>query len=155
MNYIKRIDDYLERIEKYIIIFLCSMLVLLVTANILSRNIINHSFEDLQETVPALVLWLSLAGSSLALKKRRHIKIEFLLRFCPSICRQYANYLVSFFGMGVMGLLFYSSVLFLKNEIHIFGYKGLFSIIFPLFFAISFFRYFTWMFRDCQQKEKA
>ncbi|MFO7666455.1 MAG: TRAP transporter small permease subunit [Desulfobacterales bacterium] len=155
MQLIKKIDDFLEKLEKYLVIFLFSLLVFLITLNILSRNIINYSFEEIYEAAPAVVLWLSLAGSSLALKNRRHIKLEFVLRLCPKACRYHANIAVSLFGMAVMGILFYSSLRFVENEIHIFGSKGLFSVIFPLFFAISFFRYFTWMLRDYPQKGRA
>lgn len=155
MHLIKKIDNFLEKLEKHLIIFLFSLLVFLITLNILSRNIINYSFEEIYEAAPAIVLWLSLAGSSLALKKRRHIKLELVLRFCPKICRYYTNFVVSLFGMAVMGILFYSSLQFVENEIHIFGSKGLFSIIFPLFFMISFFRYFTWMLYDFPQKGRA
>lgn len=155
MLLIKKIDDFLEKLEKYLVIFLFSLLVFLITLNILSRNIINYSFEEIYEAAPAAVLWLSLAGSSLALKNRRHIKLELLLRYFPETCRYYTNYAISLFGMAVMGILFYSSLQFVENEIHIFGSKGLFSVIFPLFFAISFFRYFTWMLYDYSQKGRA
>jgi TRAP-type C4-dicarboxylate transport system permease small subunit len=155
MNFIKKIDNLLEKLEKYLVIFLFASLVFLITLNILSRNIINYSFEEIYEAAPAAVLWLSLAGSSLALKNRRHIKMELVLRFCPKTYRDYANFVASLFGMAVMGILFYSSLQFVENEIHIFGSKGLFSVIFPLFFAISFFRYFTWILYDYPQKGRA
>lgn len=152
MHLIKKIDDFLEKLEKFLVIFLFSLLVVLITLNILSRNIINYSFEEIYEAAPVAVLWLSLAGSSLALKKRRHIKLELLLRFCPKALRHYTNFAVSLFGMAVMGILFYSSLQFVENEINIFGNKGLFSVVFPLFFMTSFFRYFTWMVYDFPQK---
>ena len=155
MSFIIKIDNLLEKLEKCLVIFLFSSLVFLITLNIFSRNIINYSFEEIYEAAPVVVLWLSLAGSSLALKKRRHIKLELVLRFCPETFRYYSNFAVSFFGMAVMGILFYSSLQFVENEIHIFGSKGLFSVIFPLFFAISFFRYFTWMLYDFTQKGRA
>ena len=155
MKFIKKIDNLLEKLEKYLVIFLFSSLVFLITLNIFARNIINYSFEEIYEAAPAVVLWLSLAGSSHALKKRRHIKLELVLRFSPETFRYYSNFAVSLFGMAVMGILFYSSLQFVENEIHIFGSKGLFSVIFPLFFAISFFRYFTWMLYDFPQKGRA
>lgn len=152
MRFIKQIDDFLEKIEKVLAVFLFSGLALLITFNILARNIFDYSFEKIFETAPVLVLWLALVGSSLALKKRRHIKLELLLRYCPAICRYYSNYAVSFFGMAVMGILFYSSLQFVSNEVQIFGNKGFFSVIFPLFFTLSFFRYFTWIVYDIYKR---
>lgn len=152
MHLVKKIDDFLEKIERYLVVLLFFLLVFFISLNIISRNIIDHSFEEIYEYTPALVLWFALAGSSLALKKRRHIKLEFMLKFYPDKYRYYANFLVSVFGMGVMGILFYSSIGFFENEVHIFGRKGFFSVIFPLFFIISFFRYFTWMLYDIPKK---
>lgn len=145
MRFIKKMDDFLEKIEKALAVLLFSALALLITFNILSRNLFDYSFEKIFETAPALVLWLALIGSSLALKKRRHIKLELLLRYCPAVCRYYSDFAVSFFGMAVTGILFFTSLQFVSNEIKIFGNKGFFSVIFPLFFALSFFRYFTWI----------
>jgi len=155
MHLIKKIDDFLEKLEKHLVVFLFSLLVFLITLNILSRNIINYSFEEIYEAAPVLVLWLSLAGSSLALKRRRHIKLELVLKFCPKTYRYYTNFIVSLFGMAVMGVLFYSSLKFVENEIHIFGSKGSLSIIFPIFFLASFFRYFTWILYDFSKKGRA
>ncbi len=152
MRFIKQIDDFLEKIEKILAVSLFSGLALLITFNILSRNIFDYSFEKIFETAPILVLWLALVGSSLALKKRRHIKMELLLRYCPAICRYYSNYAVSFFGMAVTGILFYSSLQFVSNEVQIFGNKGFFSVIFPMFFVLSFFRYFTWIVYDMYEQ---
>ncbi|RPH51079.1 MAG: TRAP transporter small permease [Desulfobacteraceae bacterium] len=152
MRFIKQIDDFLEKIEKILAVFLFSGLALLVTFNILSRHLFDYSFEKIFETAPVFVLWLALVGSSLALKKRRHIKVEFLLRYCPATFSCYSNYAVSLFGMAVTGVLFYSSLQFVSNEVQIFGNKGLFSVIFPIFFALSLFRYFTWIVYDIYKR---
>jgi TRAP-type C4-dicarboxylate transport system permease small subunit len=152
MHFIRKIDDFLEKTEKTLAVILFSGLALLVAFNILSRNIFNLSFEKIFETAPFFVLWLALIGSSLALKKRRHIKLDLLIRFCPAIARHYSNLAVSVFGMAVSGILFYSSLQFVSNEVQIFGNKGFLSVAFPLFFALSFFRYFTWIVYDIYKK---
>ena len=82
-------------------------------------------------------------GSTLALKYHRHIKLEILLRFCTERIRFIANIAASAFGMGVMGILAWASLEFVKNEVGIFGPWGWVSVIFPIFFSVSFFRYFV------------
>ncbi|UCH23260.1 MAG: TRAP transporter small permease [Deltaproteobacteria bacterium] len=141
MKLIQKVDDGLAAVEKSLAVVLYTALILLICFNILSRNLFNYSSQKILEMLPVLVLWLALIGATLALRRQRHIKIDLLLRFCNQRTRFWANLTTCLFGMAVMGILFWTALEFLRNEIDIFGHWGWFSIIFPLFFAISFFRY--------------
>ena len=141
LKYIKKIDTFLARLEKTIILILFSGLVTLIIFNIVTRNLFNISYQKLLELLPSFVLWLALLGSTLALKNSNHIKLELLLRFFPDRVRHHANTFSCIFGMIIMGILFTVSVEFVNNEVEIFGPLGWSSIIFPLFFLLSFFRY--------------
>ena len=143
MRHINKIDDFLAKCEEALVVVLFSALVLLTLFNIISRNLLHVSFQKILEITPVLVLWLALVGSTMALKKQRHIKIELLLRFCSEKVRFIAIIVSCAFGTTVMGILFWASLEFVKNEIKIFGQAGFFSVVFPLFFALSFFRYFV------------
>jgi TRAP-type C4-dicarboxylate transport system permease small subunit len=142
MKLIQKIDDSLATVEKCLAIGLYALLVLMIGFNILSRNLFNYASQQVLETLPVLVLWLALIGSSLAIKKQRHIKIELLLRFFSRRIRYMAYMATGMLGLVVMGILFWVSLDFIKNEVELFGAWGLVSIIFPLFFAISCFRFF-------------
>lgn len=145
MRYLYKIDDFLAQIEKCLILLLSSTLILLVVLNILLRNLFNVSFRIILELAPVIVLWSALAGSTLALKQQRHIKLELFVRYLPGMLRSAARSASSAFGITVMGILFGASLEFVKNEIDIFGPWGWFSVIFPFFFGVSFFRYFVSM----------
>lgn len=134
-------DDYLAFFEKSLAVILYAALILSITFNIFTRNIFNFTSQNILEVTPAFVLWLALVGATLALRKQRHIKIELLLRFCTERIRFLANIASCIFGIAVMGILFWVSLAFIKNEMSIFGLRGWVTFIFPLFFAISFFRY--------------
>lgn len=140
MHLIAKIDDALEIIERAVVIFLFSALVLMITTNIVARNLLGVSYQKILEISPGIVLWLALIGATLALKKQRHIKLEILLRHFGQRTRRLARLLESLFGMTVMGLLFAASLTFVKNEMAIFGLQGGSAVVFPLFFALSFFR---------------
>ena len=142
MTHLRKIDDLLERFENQLVVLLFIGLILSILVNIISRNFFHTSYAKILEISPALVLWLALAGSSLSLKDNRHIKLELMLRFVPVKWRTAANMLTSIFGMTVMGILFFASFRFVKNEITIFGAGAWFSIIFPWFFSIACFRFF-------------
>jgi len=141
MHFLAKIDDVLERIEKAVVVALFASLVLLITFNILARNLFDVSFQKILEFTPALVLWISLLGATLALKKGRHIKLEILLRYTGIKSRLISRIISGLFGMFVMAILFFVSISFVKNEWVIFGIHGATSIVFPLFFALSSFRY--------------
>ena len=145
MWYINKFDEFLAVFEKSLVVAFLSALILIITFNVISRNLFQVSFQKILEISPSLVLWLALLGSSLALRNQRHIKLEILLRFCSDKFKTFAIIAVSAFGMTVMGILFWVSIEFVGNEIVIFGKWGLIAIIFPIFFAISFFRYFVRM----------
>jgi len=148
MRTIRKINELLTVIEKILIILLFSALVLLITFNIISRNLFHVSFQKILEIAPTLVLWLALVGSTLALKNQRHIKLELLLRYFPERLRFTAGIVTCTFGITIMGILFFASLEFVKNEIEIFGRWGWCSVIFPFFFASSLFRYFALIFDE-------
>jgi len=140
---IRALDDYLEIVERCVLVLLFSILVLLIVANIVFRNFFQLSFSGLIEITPVLVLWISLVGSTLALKTRRHIKMDILLRFFSKRLCFAAAILVDLSGMSIMAILFFSSVEFVQNEIDLFGAWGVTTLIFPFFFSVSFFRFFS------------
>lgn len=152
MRFIRKFDEFLAVFEKSLVVVFLSALILLITFNVISRNLFQISFQKILEISPSLVLWLALIGSSLALRNQRHIKLEVLLRFCSDKYKAFAIISGSAFGMTVMGILFWVSIEFVRNEIVIFGKWGFISIIFPMFFAISFFRYFIQLMNNMKAK---
>jgi len=143
MLILQKIDSGLALVEKIIAVALFFTLVTSIAINIAARNVFQTSFQFLLEIGPALVLWLALIGSTLALRENRHINIELLLRFCPPRLTVLAGRLCGLFGMVVMALLGYGSLEFVTNEVDIFGARGWLSVAFPVFFTIAFFRFFT------------
>jgi len=152
MRFIRKFDEFLAVFEKSLVVVFFSALILLITFNVISRNLFQISFQKILEISPSLVLWLALIGSSLALRNQRHIKLEILLRFCSDKFKAFAIISGTAFGMTVMGILFWVSIEFVRNEIVIFGKWGFISIIFPMFFAISFFRYFIQLMNNMKAK---
>jgi TRAP-type C4-dicarboxylate transport system permease small subunit len=140
-RFIQRLDDTLAWIEKCVIVVCFTMLVGFVLIGILSRNLIHLPSSRLFESAPSLVLWMALLGASLALKQRRHIRLELVLRYCSETTRQWAGRVVSLFGALVMAGLLIASIEFVRNEIAMFGGWGWLAMIFPIFFGSTAFRY--------------
>jgi C4-dicarboxylate transporter, DctQ subunit len=141
MKLLNRIDSFLSTCECLLAVGLFLVLMGVLTLNILLRNLADTSLPGTFEIAAALVLWLALVGGSLALRDRRHIKIEFLRRLLPATGQRWAERVVSLFGLVVMGVLFIAAVFFTRNEIAIFGRSGWKAMIFPSFFALAAFRF--------------
>jgi len=143
MLILRKIDTWLAAAERALTVALFFALVASIAVNIIARNLFQTSFQLLLEIGPALVLWLALIGSTLALRENRHIKIELLLRFCSPRLTTLAGRLCGLFGMVVMALLGVASLEFVTNEVAIFGTRGWLAVAFPAFFTIAFFRFLT------------
>ena len=141
MNLLKKLDGLLAFVEKTVVVVLFASLVLLISFNIFLRNLFDISIQAILELSPVLVLWISLTGATLALKTNRHIKLEILLRYTSDPTRLICRIISGLFGMIFMAILFLASISFVKNEWAIFGIRAAVSIVFPLFFGISCFRY--------------
>ena len=141
MQWLSKLDAWLEFAEKTLVVLLFSALILLISFNIVTRNLFNYSFQLILEAAPGIVLWLALLGSTLALKQHRHIKLEIFLRYLGRRIRGAAGIFRGFIGLSIMMILFVASIEFVKNEVEIFGTGGWVSVVFPLFFALAAFRY--------------
>ena len=141
MHWLIKLDDTLALVEKALLVILFSSLILLISFNIISRNLFNYSFQRVLEAAPGTVMWLALIGSTLALKQGRHIKLEIVLRYLGRRTRSFARIFSGLVGLSIMGVLFVASIEFVKNEIQIFGLIGWISVVFPLFFMLASFRY--------------
>lgn len=142
LKQIRRMDDLAARAERALVVMIFSTIILLIVFNIIARNLFNVSYQAILEISPALVLWLALLGSTLALKYQRHIRLELVIRFLSPPWRRAARCSASVFGTVVMGILFVASFSFLENETAMFGYRGWAAVILPVFFAISALRFF-------------
>ena len=139
---LKRLDNILEKVERLTIIILFSSLIILMTTNIIQRNLLGQSSQEILEYLPTMVMWISLIGASLAIKEGKHISMELLLRLVPADFKDILHRGAGVFGCLMMLVGLYLSKDFMVGELKIFGTKGYVSSIIPIFFASGAFRYF-------------
>src|SRR6478735_3391942 len=132
---LKRIDDFLEKIERVLVIGLFTALIVLMTVNIVQRNLLGQSSQEILEFLPTMVMWISLIGASMALKEGKHISMELLLRFAPQRAKDILHRFAALFGCIVMLIGLYLAKDFMAGEMKIFGTKGYVSSVIPAFFA--------------------
>lgn len=137
---IVRLDDRLEQAERFLAIFLYVLLIAAIAVNVFARDVLHTGSVFLLQSAPFLVLWLALVGATLGFKRRRHITIGLLLHGLPPRWRRAADRLTGLLAMLLSGALCGAAVVFVKNEIDLFGAWGWRSVCFPIFFLIVFFR---------------
>lgn len=137
---IRQFDARLEQVERFAVVLLYAILIAALAVHVFARNILHTGSASMLEASPSLMLWLALAGATLGLKHRRHITIGLLRRLLPPVWGQAADRLTGLFAMLLSAVLFYAAILFVGNEIELFGVQGWPSVCFPIFFGIAFFR---------------
>jgi C4-dicarboxylate transporter DctQ subunit len=138
---LERLDNLLEKIEGFVLVVTFSLLIVLMTINILQRNVFGQSSQMLQEYMPNLVVWISLIGATIGMKHGKHIRMEISLKFLPAAYQKALHRVGGVFGFLIMALGFYISLSFFANELKLFGAIGWASAIIPVFFLIVAFRY--------------
>ena len=138
---ILQFDTWLECAERWLAVSLYLLLMGMIGLTIVGRHVWHIASHRLLELAPTVVLWLALVGATLALKRRRHIKIELMVRFLPPHGRRIVEIVTTLFAMGICSVLTYASIPFLLNETVLFGVWGWLAICFPAFFLVAFIRF--------------
>ena len=78
---IKKLDDFLEKIENWILVITGIAVCALIFVNALMRYVLKADFYGNEEIILYCAFWLYFMGSSLAAKKRTHINADMISMF--------------------------------------------------------------------------
>jgi len=81
MRIIRQFDDFLAKIEGWVLIFLLGVMVLLSFSQVLLRNLFHEGILWADIFLRQLVLWVGFLGASLAVRERKHIAVDILPHF--------------------------------------------------------------------------
>jgi len=73
MRLLKRLDDH---VEEWLLIATYTAMLIIASAQIFFRYVVNYSISWSQDLLTFMLIWSVFIGISLAVKKRRHIKVE-------------------------------------------------------------------------------
>ncbi len=137
-----RIAQTLARVEDSTLVALVAALVVVASSQIALRNLFSVTLVWADPLVRHLVLWSGFVGAVVATRGNRHIRIDFLLRFCSHGARNGIQLATNLCSSGVCLVLFATAVEFIHDERE-FGYLGVFDIpvwylqlIFPATFGL-------------------
>ena len=132
----------MEKLEDGTLVALVGALVVVASSQIALRNLFSVTLVWADPLVRHLVLWSGFVGAVVATRGNRHIKIDFLLRFCSQRARNGIQLATNLCSSGVCLVLFVTAVGFVLDERE-FGYLGVFDIpvwylqlIFPATFGL-------------------
>jgi TRAP-type C4-dicarboxylate transport system permease small subunit len=80
MNFLKILDD---KIEEWILIVTYTAMLFIASAQVFFRYVINMSISWSQDLLTYMLIWSVFIGISLAVKKRKHIKVELAFVILP------------------------------------------------------------------------
>ncbi|MBP5286492.1 MAG: TRAP transporter small permease [Elusimicrobiales bacterium] len=157
MKTLFRIEDYIVKVEKGIVVFLIAAMVLLSFMQVLLRIIFHSGIVWLDPLLRHCVLWAGFTGAALAARYSKHFALDLCSRFAPVKMRRHLEIFVALCTSAAAGFLFYAACRFIADEassgavafyINHFAVKGCFAeFIIPVTFALVIFHCLLGIFR--------
>ncbi len=95
---------------------LLTAMAILAFANVVTRYIFQYPLAFTEELEVNALVWLTLFGTSLAFKRRHHLRLLFFQEKLPQSIRRWLNILIGFAGMILFTTLGYLGWLQLLDE---------------------------------------
>lgn len=143
----EKTDDAIARIEIILIVFFLGFMIFVAFLQIVLRNLFSTGLDWGDSFLRNLVLWIGFLGATLATREGKHINIDIVSRWLPSLERNIASLMTHLFSFAVCSLLTYAALKFIRNEFQM-ADRTLFNIpawipeiILPITFILMAFRF--------------
>jgi len=143
----EKTDEAIARIEMILIVFFLGFMIFVAFLQIVLRNVFSTGLGWGDSFLRNLVLWIGFIGATLATKEGKHINIDIVSRWLPSLGRNIVSLITHLFSFSVCCLLTYAALKFVKNEFQM-GDRTLLNIpvwipeiILPMTFVLMTFRF--------------
>lgn len=156
----ERTDEIIDRIEQILIVILLSLMILVASLQIVLRNLFETGLSWGDSLIRNLVLWVGFIGASLATREGKHINIDVVSRWLPSLGKRIVTLVIHLFSLFVCILLTYASLKFLNNEAQMGETTFLnipnwvLEIILPMIFGLMSFRFGLQFFKSLVRVEE-
>ena len=102
----KILDKIVGKIEDYVCIITLIVMLLLTFANVLSRFVLHFSLSFTEEIVTGLFVIASLSGTSVAVRNRSHLGLDFVIGFMPEKIQKVLATAATILALFMCGILF-------------------------------------------------
>ena len=113
----ERVDGAIARVEQTLLVTFLSFMILTAFLQIVLRNFFNTGLNWGDSLLRNLVLWVGFIGATLATKEGKHINIDVVSRWLPSLGKNIITLITHLFSFFISCLLTYAALKFIKNEI--------------------------------------
>jgi len=117
MNRWERVDEGIERVEQTLIVTFLGFMILIAFLQIVLRNFFSTGLDWGDQLLRNLVLWIGFIGATLATKEGKHINIDVVSRWLPSLGKNVVTFIIHLFSFFICCLLTYATLKFIKNEV--------------------------------------
>jgi TRAP-type C4-dicarboxylate transport system permease small subunit len=135
MNIIKTIGGVLSSVERWLLVVLLGVMVVLSFLQVFLRNAFSFGFLWADPLLRYMVMWVGFLGAALASNEEKHFGIDFLNRYLPPRWLHIVKTIVNLFACVVAFLLTRAAFQFLFEGIDS-EEKDLFELPKRLYFAI-------------------
>ena len=117
MNRWERVDEALAWVEQTLLVTFLSFMILTAFLQIVLRNFFSTGLDWADSLIRNLVLWTGFIGATLATKEGKHINIDMVSRWLPSLGKNVVTLFIHLFSFFICCLLTYAALKFIKNEV--------------------------------------
>jgi len=117
MDRLERIDHLIDRMEQILIVTFLSFMILIAFLQIVLRNFFSTGLSWGDPLLRNLVLWIGFIGATLATREGKHINIDVVSRWLPSLGKNVVALFTHLFSFVICGFLSYAAFKFIKNEV--------------------------------------
>ena len=150
----ERMDEMIDRVEQTLVVSFLGFMIFIAFLQILLRNVFSTGLDWGDPLLRNLVLWIGFIGATLATKEGKHINIDVISKWLPSMGKNVATLITHLFSFLVCCALTYATLKFIRNEIQM-GQNTFLNIpvwipemILPLTFSLMTFRFGLRSFRN-------
>ncbi|SHI53229.1 TRAP-type C4-dicarboxylate transport system, small permease component [Dethiosulfatibacter aminovorans DSM 17477] len=108
MKFLKLLD---EHVEEWILIVTYTAMLIIASAQVFFRYVINYSISWSQDLLTYMLIWSVFIGISLAVKKRKHIKVELAFVILPKKAQFFLKVFSNLVFMVFCGVFSYFSLI--------------------------------------------
>jgi len=117
VNRWERADEVVAKVEQTILVTFLGFMIVLAFLQIVLRNFFFTGLDWGDSLLRNLVLWVGFVGATLATKEGKHINIDIISRWLPSLGKNIVTLITHFFSFFICSALTYAALKFIKNEV--------------------------------------
>ena len=147
MKFLYILDQRISRLEKFLIVALLIVMILMAFSQIVLRNFFNTGIDWGDSLIRYLVVWVGFIGAAIAAKEDKHITIDVLSRWITGAGENTIQAISHFSSAAICGLLTWAGIKFIWFEAQM-GGTAFFNLpvwvpelIIPITFGLMTLRY--------------